>query len=639
MSKLDAALECWEKGWSIIPIRPGHKRPAIRWIEYQDRQPTEQEIIQWWEEWPDADIAIVTGAVSGLVIVDCDNPDALHAAFDAGMRSPIRVKTKRGHHLYFEHPRDGIRRGPRAGVNSRGSDWPKIDGLDFRGDGSYALLPPSTHYTWDIPAGMDMDDAPVWKDWKPELPPASTEGEFSFSSLDLSAVRHLSAEDFMSEWDKTARYVTERFPSSLKIPTGAGNGRNERVMRYISECVMDGYFGDELRVRGYAFMREFFENPLPEHEYQATVRSIEEAERRNHPERFDAEGRYIPRPGREPASSTVVTPEAAKTPDRKLIQMKDADGLVDRAKGKEFLIEPWLPPQTIVQIYGYSGHGKSLFLQHAMGALTAGKKYFGPFEIGKPAKVLYLDFENGMATLGRRLQELRSAHGDAKDRLQVWTPYVDGVEINMNTPQGLANLQSWLVWANPDVVVIDTLRSAYPGLQENDAAEWAKVNQLAMRIRNLGKAVIMVHHSNKPGENGVGREAGSTNQLTVLETQIRITQVFEDKATATMKAGLFDADYEVPVFPLLRAKLAPGFRLHMVMEARYGKVREWSDVHDMTQWIGLAAHDETDERVVVSSRSTKQRAKDMAIDGYGPEYIAGALARPMRLIKDWLEIA
>lgn len=640
-SKLDAALGYWERGWVVIPIDPGTKRPTIKWLAYQDRQPTYDEIVAWWEEWPDADIALVTGALTGLVIVDCDNEAALEAALEAGMHSPIRVKTKRGTHLYFEHPRDGIRRGPRAGVNSRGADWPKIEGLDFRGDGSYALLPPSTNYTWDMPEGLEVDDAPVWRDWKPELAAAGAPGEFSFASLDLSTVRHLTADDLMSEWDKTAKYVRDKFPSSLKIPSGAGNGRNERVMRYISECVMDGYFGDELRVRGYAFMREFFVENLPEPEFQATVRSIEEAERRNHPERFDAAGKYIPRPGREPVTSTVVTPEAVKAPERKLFQMADADGLVSAAEKRKYLIEPWLPPQTIVQVYGYSGHGKSLFLQHAMGALAAGKKYFGPFEIGQPAKVLYLDFENGMATLGRRLQDLRSAHGDTQDRLQVWTPYVEGAaEINLNTAQGLAELGNWINWAKPDVVVIDTLRSAYPGLQENDAAEWAKLNQLALRIRNAGMACVMVHHSNKPGDNGVGREAGSTNQLTVLETQIRVTQVFQDKETATIKAGIHDASYGEgnEVFPLLRAKLPEGFRLSMVMEVRYGKVREWSDLHDMVQWIGLAAHDETEEVTIVSSRSTKQRAKDMALDRYKAPYIAEKLERPLRLIKEWLEI-
>ena len=89
-TKLEAAHEYLDRGWSIIPIKPEGKRPAIKWREYQERQPTYEEVEQWWTQWPDHDIAIITGAISGVVVVDCDNEDAAHAAFDANMRSPSK---------------------------------------------------------------------------------------------------------------------------------------------------------------------------------------------------------------------------------------------------------------------------------------------------------------------------------------------------------------------------------------------------------------------------------------------------------------------------------------------------------------------------------------------------------------------
>lgn len=631
-TKLDAALEYLERGWSVIPIKPEGKRPAIKWREYQERQPTEEEVEQWWTQWPDYDIALITGEISGVVVVDCDNEDAAHAAFDAGMRSNIKAKTKRGIHLYFEHPKDGIRRGPRAGVNSRGADWPRINGLDFRGDGSYALLPPSNNYHWDYPQHVfDWDEMPVWQDWRPSVSAPNPDADFHFESLDLSAVTPYSQEDHMSEWDRTAKYVRDTFPTSMKIPTGLGNGRNERVMRYISESIMEGYFGAELRVRGFAFMKEFFEDRLDDREFEATVLSMEEAERRNHPDRFDDKGNYVHKP-------YIKTEKDETNRVRRLIQMSDAEQLLQESDAKSYLIEPWLPANTIVQVFGYSGHGKSLFVQHAVSALCAGRKYFGPFEIGRPARVLYLDFEMGMATIARRLMEMRQIHGDTEDRLNIWTPFVDKKEIDLNQVEGLMELQEWIGFSNPDVIVIDTIRSAYPGLAENSADEWAKINKLAVKLRNSGLSVIMIHHSNKPSDTGIGREAGSTNQLTVLETQIRVAQVFREKETATQNAGLFDGNYDIPVWPLLESKLPESYRLYMVMEIRYGKVREWTDMHDRVQWIGFAADDKTDEKLVVSSRSTKQKAKDLALDGFDPTTISTRLERPVRLIKDWLEL-
>ena len=150
---------------------------------------------------------MITGEISGIVVVDCDNEEAVDAAQEAGMQSPIRVKTKRGLHLYFEHPKDGIRRGPRAGVNSRGSDWPKINGLDFRGDGSYALLPPSNNYEWTVPPYMDWDEMPMWRDWQPKLKEERLTADFTFSKLDLSSIDPIHPDELINEWDRPAKYV------------------------------------------------------------------------------------------------------------------------------------------------------------------------------------------------------------------------------------------------------------------------------------------------------------------------------------------------------------------------------------------------------------------------------------------------
>ena len=74
------------------------------------------------------------------------------------------------------------------------------------------------------------------------------------------------------------------------------------------------------------------------------------------------------------------------------------------------------------------------------------------------------------------------------------------------------------------------------------------------------------------------------------------------------------------------------------MEIRYGKVREWTELHDRVQWIGFASNNLTDEKVIVSSKSTKQRAKDMALDGMEPQAIASRLSRPLFQIRNWLEL-
>jgi len=72
---LNAALSYCDRGWSVIPVRPD-KKPAIKWTEYQARKATPEEIRAWWQRWPESMIGIVTGKLSGIIVIDCDSEAA-----------------------------------------------------------------------------------------------------------------------------------------------------------------------------------------------------------------------------------------------------------------------------------------------------------------------------------------------------------------------------------------------------------------------------------------------------------------------------------------------------------------------------------------------------------------------------------
>jgi hypothetical protein len=137
------------RGWSIIPIRPGDKRPLVRWEGFQHGCPSEEEARGWISTWPDAGIGVVTGAISGLVVIDVD----LRHGGDVSMEElerehgqlPATVECRTGgggRHLYFAHP-GGLMRN-KVGLTP---------GIDLRGDGGYVVAPPSLHssgvrYAW-----------------------------------------------------------------------------------------------------------------------------------------------------------------------------------------------------------------------------------------------------------------------------------------------------------------------------------------------------------------------------------------------------------------------------------------------------------------------------------------------------------
>ena len=84
-SQIEPALALWSRGLSIIPVpRPdghGHngKVPVIAWRQYQARRPTEREIHAWFGECA-SNIAIITGEVSGVVVIDVDSRPAMEWA-------------------------------------------------------------------------------------------------------------------------------------------------------------------------------------------------------------------------------------------------------------------------------------------------------------------------------------------------------------------------------------------------------------------------------------------------------------------------------------------------------------------------------------------------------------------------------
>ena len=75
---LNAALGYLLQEKRPIPVR--HKRARVEWAEFQDRPPTEAEVREWWNHWPDADIALVTG--NGWAALDFVGDDGQSAIME-----------------------------------------------------------------------------------------------------------------------------------------------------------------------------------------------------------------------------------------------------------------------------------------------------------------------------------------------------------------------------------------------------------------------------------------------------------------------------------------------------------------------------------------------------------------------------
>lgn len=131
---LQAALGYLQKGKSVMPLKKD-KRPLLpEWRQYQTQYPTEDEVKEWWTKYPDANIGLITGKISGITVIDIDTQ---HGGTTDGLPLTLASRTGNGGWHFFYKYEEGITVG--AGIRQ---------GIDVRGDGGYIVAPPSiTEYT------------------------------------------------------------------------------------------------------------------------------------------------------------------------------------------------------------------------------------------------------------------------------------------------------------------------------------------------------------------------------------------------------------------------------------------------------------------------------------------------------------
>lgn len=162
-SVLSSAIDYAERGYPVLPLKPGSKVPATR--NGKDDATTDVEQIRRWFQ-PDSiyNIGVLTGEISRTLVVDIDERNDGFSSFERLERTfgklPNTLSAKTGgggKHLYFRVP---------AGIEGL-RDRPNVDGyvgVDLKAFG-YVVAAPSIHesgnaYCWENEA--DIASAPEW---------------------------------------------------------------------------------------------------------------------------------------------------------------------------------------------------------------------------------------------------------------------------------------------------------------------------------------------------------------------------------------------------------------------------------------------------------------------------------------------
>ncbi len=177
---LQAALEYLRRGWSVIPIhsiQSGRctcgkldcdsqgKHPRI--LDWTNQGTTDEKTIrQWWQRWPEANIGILTGEKSGLLVLDVDGTEGADALAELeATHGPLpetieAITGSGGRHVLFKYPVG-------RSIPNKARFQP---GLDTRSNGGQFVAVPSLHlsgrrYAWDSehhPDDITLADAPEW---------------------------------------------------------------------------------------------------------------------------------------------------------------------------------------------------------------------------------------------------------------------------------------------------------------------------------------------------------------------------------------------------------------------------------------------------------------------------------------------
>jgi hypothetical protein len=544
--RLSAALWYASLGWSVVPVHKvivsaggvtacscpagaactsKGKHPAVAWTQYQRKAATVEQIRAWFTgHFASYGVGIITGAVSGFVVVDVDEGpgkaggDTLNDLQFLNGDLPHTVIARTGgggKHIFLLHPRDVW---IQTGRNVLGP------GVDVRGDGGFIVAAPSLHesgryYLWDDaahPNNTPIVAAPAWVIEMAEAPPPDLTGQRAPQGGQSTG----TGEIVRDSWGKVID-GRERFMVGIICGCIATLARETGALPTAEAVVAEAWPTYERGVRargvsldadnrGIALMRQRVPHFLRRAETGKWKLKPQVAQTGALP--FDPEtGEILPPPPRQKA--TVKEPAA-------ILTMRELDAL----PSPQWLIEGLIPEKSLIVPFGAPKSGKTFLVLSFCLHVAGDKEWFG--HAVRAGGVVYIAGE-GTGGLSLRLRAMRQSYG-----IDVGAPlWIIPKAVNFRLDgevDGLISLVRKTVGDTPlRVVVIDTLARAMPGADENSAQEVGLVIAGCDKVRDeLGCAVIPIHHSGKD----VARGARGTSALRgAWDTALEITSAASGK--------------------------------------------------------------------------------------------------------------
>jgi KaiC/GvpD/RAD55 family RecA-like ATPase len=240
-----------------------------------------------------------------------------------------------------------------------------------------------------------------------------------------------------------------------------------------------------------------------------------------------------------------ATEEVEEIDYKKSISFCDVDSFRQMDFPKpSYILEPLISNQTIFQIVGESGVGKTMFGLTLAGAIATNNGFLEMPSVGGARPVLYVEGELPASDIQIRINGMLDAINkryDAKmfyvSSLQQQLEDNDSGFTPIQTEQGLIEIENAMFeikkrTGQMPVVFIDNISCLAGGLKENDADAWSPIINKFVKWKNMGSTICYFHHLNKGKDS-----SGSTMQHRTIDMVIRMrkpdnkqkVKTFEDK--------------------------------------------------------------------------------------------------------------
>jgi len=492
----ESALQLAQQGFSVIPLKPRSKEPLIQWAKYQAIRASEEQVREWWTMQPDANIGVVTGQVSGLVVVDIDSQEGYQtlemAEIDLSDFITPSARTGRGMHYYFQDPDNAI-----------GSF--RFHGGDVKSDGGYVVAPPSIHpngplYEWiTSPVDIGLEYVPI------KLLSLRS-GSINLNSM---AGTGISEED---------RPGLEQVLSGCVLFKFAAENPNEMNERLWYASITNLIPLKNGRQKIHELSKGYNIDDTRSYSYEETEAKISHALK-------DAPGphscRYIQESGfqgcstceylgriKNPISISYEAGQGAYTGPYQVYTLADA---LSVHPPMVYVVDEIIPLPSLTIVYGAPGSRKSMLVADLAFAIAQGSGWLpgenselSPGIKTTTAAVLWLDFDMGPIPCQKRFSAFARARGMTADAPYYYCSM--SASLDAGNTESVRQLENLLRAYTPKVMVIDTLSAIRGSADENSSLMSGLMTNLRRVTEKFGLATIIIHHQTK-GSNGFSTNA------------------------------------------------------------------------------------------------------------------------------------